>query len=222
MEFFKDEALRRCGRCRHLFPNPKISLGCAQWCDYAEQCVGSKAERSTMVRDGEFAGRILNAASELLRKGHTCRAPALLVFQHARELAAAETCKPLVVLAVALVIELEAAGSTTAAYDQGVGPDMPHERPTAEHLIGQLGMDEKDIHDVHGVLERFRHRLPAGDNETMIVTDAVSLAQLAMANSRGDLEKVKDEIVRGLNTQAGRERARRLFESALSHAPVSL
>jgi hypothetical protein len=39
IEFFKDDARRRCAWCGHLFYNPKIDLGCAEWCQYAEKCV---------------------------------------------------------------------------------------------------------------------------------------------------------------------------------------
>jgi hypothetical protein len=39
IEFFKDDTRRRCGWCGHLFYNPKIELGCAEWCQYADKCV---------------------------------------------------------------------------------------------------------------------------------------------------------------------------------------
>lgn len=39
IEFFKDDTRRRCAWCGHLFYNPKIEMGCAEWCQYAEKCV---------------------------------------------------------------------------------------------------------------------------------------------------------------------------------------
>jgi|UniRef100_A0A7V6A2U3 Zn ribbon nucleic-acid-binding protein len=39
MEFFKDDTRRRCAWCGHLFYNPKIEMGCAEWCQYADKCV---------------------------------------------------------------------------------------------------------------------------------------------------------------------------------------
>jgi len=39
VEFFKDEVRRKC-RCGHEIVNPKMDLGCAEWCQYAEQCIG--------------------------------------------------------------------------------------------------------------------------------------------------------------------------------------
>lgn len=40
VEFFKDDAIRRCPHCGYRFRNPRLDLGCAQWCPYAEQCLG--------------------------------------------------------------------------------------------------------------------------------------------------------------------------------------
>jgi hypothetical protein len=39
IEFFKDDTRRRCAWCGHLFYNPKIELGCAEWCQFADKCV---------------------------------------------------------------------------------------------------------------------------------------------------------------------------------------
>lgn len=40
VEFFKDDARRRCPHCGLRFANPQLDLGCAEWCPYAEQCLG--------------------------------------------------------------------------------------------------------------------------------------------------------------------------------------
>ncbi len=40
IEFFKDEPKLKCRKCKRLVLNPKINLGCAKWCKYAEQCLG--------------------------------------------------------------------------------------------------------------------------------------------------------------------------------------
>lgn len=40
VEFFKDEPKIKCRKCGRVVLNPKINLGCAKWCKYAEQCLG--------------------------------------------------------------------------------------------------------------------------------------------------------------------------------------
>ena len=39
-EFFKDEPKLKCRKCGQMVVNPKIDLGCAEWCQYAKQCLG--------------------------------------------------------------------------------------------------------------------------------------------------------------------------------------
>lgn len=40
IEFFKDDPKRKCPKCNSTIRNPKLSLGCAQWCDHAKECLG--------------------------------------------------------------------------------------------------------------------------------------------------------------------------------------
>ena len=40
VEFFKDDARRRCEGCGYVFSNPKLNEGCAQWFEFAEKCLG--------------------------------------------------------------------------------------------------------------------------------------------------------------------------------------
>jgi hypothetical protein len=40
IEFFKDDASRKCKKCGTKVQNPKLNLGCAQWCEHAKECLG--------------------------------------------------------------------------------------------------------------------------------------------------------------------------------------
>jgi len=40
VEFFKDDAKRRCGTCGAEIRNPRLSAGCAGWCEHAKECLG--------------------------------------------------------------------------------------------------------------------------------------------------------------------------------------
>lgn len=39
IEFWKDEALRTCPKCKAQMRNPRIDLGCARWCLQAKECL---------------------------------------------------------------------------------------------------------------------------------------------------------------------------------------
>jgi hypothetical protein len=36
---FKDDVWRWCPHCRYKFKNPRLDLGCAEWCPYAASCL---------------------------------------------------------------------------------------------------------------------------------------------------------------------------------------
>jgi len=38
VEFFKSDTVRKCEHCGYRFKNPKLDLGCAEWCPAAADC----------------------------------------------------------------------------------------------------------------------------------------------------------------------------------------
>ncbi len=38
VEFFKDDRKRKCPSCKNPMVNPKLDLGCLEWCQYADKC----------------------------------------------------------------------------------------------------------------------------------------------------------------------------------------
>lgn len=44
VEFYKDDTSRKCYKCGHRFVNPKLDFGCASYCQFAEQCLGTLPE----------------------------------------------------------------------------------------------------------------------------------------------------------------------------------
>ena len=56
VEFYKDDTSRKCPSCGHRFVNPKLDFGCASYCQFAEQCLGTLPEnflgsREDLIKD---------------------------------------------------------------------------------------------------------------------------------------------------------------------------
>ena len=45
VEFFKDDSTRKC-ECGYQMVNPKLDLGCSEYCEYAEECMGIFNEKA--------------------------------------------------------------------------------------------------------------------------------------------------------------------------------
>lgn len=56
IEFFKDDTSLTCKNCGHMVLNPKIDFGCASYCKYAAQCLGTLppellSQRQNLLKD---------------------------------------------------------------------------------------------------------------------------------------------------------------------------
>jgi len=124
IEFFKDDARRRCAWCGHMFYNPKISLGCAEWCQYAEKCVPDLMKEKKAAQT--FKERLAELVHSHLQDSEAWERTAKGM-HYALDLLKSEGGDPRVVLAAVLLHqlapeqarqfleELEAEEDTTAA-----------------------------------------------------------------------------------------------------------
>jgi hypothetical protein len=105
IEFFKDDTRRRCAWCGHMFYNPKIELGCAEWCQYAEKCVPD------LVRAKKATQNFKDLLSEMVESHLEADAAAwdqtARGVQYAQDLLKAEGGDPKVVLAAVLLHRVE-------------------------------------------------------------------------------------------------------------------
>ena len=192
VEFFKDESSGCCRSCGHRFRNPKVSFDCAKWCTYAEQCVGSAPERELTPNPGEgtLASRLIRVIKEEFQADQARIAPALTVFQYARELLSKEGGDPRITLAAALLL--------------GMGTAQ------AKQILQGIGLEEGASESVCRIISRYRMGEDVDTVEFKIVSDAAALAKLAAERPSDDLDKLQDIVKNGLKTKTGKEKARSL------------
>jgi hypothetical protein len=150
IEFFKDDARRRCAWCGHMFYNPKIALGCAEWCQYAEKCVPD------LVKAKKAAQNFKELLSEMV-KSHLQEDPAgwertAAGADYAQDLLKAEGGDPKVVLAAVLLHRL--------------GPDK------ARELLAAL---ETEPEIVEAVVELLAGQAASRDLNRQIFQDVLAL-----------------------------------------------
>lgn len=68
VEFYKDDTTRKCHGCDHRFVNPKLDFGCASYCQFAEQCLGTLPEDFLGSREDLIKDKV---AVEVKRHYHT-------------------------------------------------------------------------------------------------------------------------------------------------------
>lgn len=58
VEFYKDDTTRKCHECGHRFVNPRLDFGCATYCQFAEQCIGTLPEEFVMQQDSLLKDKV--------------------------------------------------------------------------------------------------------------------------------------------------------------------
>ncbi len=122
IEFFKDDTRRRCAWCGHLFYNPKIELGCAEWCQYAEKCVPD------LVKAKKAAQTFRELLAEMV-KSHLKNDPAAWErteqgVRYAQDLLKAEGGDPKVVLAAVLLHRVDVAQGRSFLAELETEPEI--------------------------------------------------------------------------------------------------
>ena len=78
VEFFKDDTARKCAKCGHRFVNPQMDFGCAAYCPYAEQCLGTlpdglAAQKENLLKDRVAVEMKRYFKNDFKRIGHASR-----------------------------------------------------------------------------------------------------------------------------------------------------
>lgn len=190
VEFFKDDVTRRCRACGTLIRNPKITLGCAQWCEHAKACLGYDPKD---IADGDAeTGSLLDTIIEAVKrslKGDGRVSRALAVVEEAEELLRHVEAERRVVLAAAAL-------STTEADD---------EHGTARSILEQVGLDSRTIGEVCDLIGGNADSLHLVEGR--LLRDAVRLADVRAAAAGA---QPMDGLAGDFETEVGRHRAEQL------------
>ena len=214
VEFFKDEVRRKC-RCGHEIVNPKLDFGCAQWCPYAEQCVGAvpeevkerqKAEQKDLLRERIALEMKKYFGTDFKRVNH-----ALKVAKYAEQILKMEGGNPLVVMGAAYLHDIgihEAErkhGSPSGHYQEMEGPVI------AKEILERLNVRKEMIEEICDIIGH--HHSPR-EEETLnfqILYEADWLVNIEEEEISKDRKKVEELIGKAFRTVTGKQLAEKLY-----------
>ncbi len=218
VEFFKDDTSRRCTNCGHRFVNPEMDFGCAAYCQYAEQCLGTlppevAAQQENLLKDRVAVEMKRYFKRDFKRIGHAMR-----VARHAERIAKMERANLAVILSAAYLHDIgipEAErihGSSAPQYQEKEGPGI------ARSILVGLGAKETLIDAVCDIIGHHHHPRSGDGIDFQVVYDADQIANLedrlkieSMAPTR-----LTETIETSFLTESGKKIAKDvLFESDL-------
>ena len=201
VEFFKDEPKLKCRRCGQMVVNPKIDLGCAQWCQYAEQCLGvSVGKEIRVIRE-----KLIDEMKKVFAGDQKRIEHALTVLNYAEQIQAAEGGDLLVVKAAAIlhdigIVQAERKhGSTAAKYQEIEGPII------AREILAKFNLDKADVEHICRIIANHHSAKNIDTIEFRIVWDADWLVNLPVDFTDTSKEKLKEIIDKTFKTCKGRQ-----------------
>jgi hypothetical protein len=165
VEFFKDDAVRRCRSCGARVSNPRLNLGCAQWCEHAKECLGydpKEREAEAGLGDQALVDRLVAAVKKELGKDQAAFGRAVGVMEQAQHILAENGGRPKVVLTAALLHSLDQPGK---AGQEGAPV-------RALGIMEELGMDQDTRDAVQGIIQDLHRGQSRQDPEFKIVAQA--------------------------------------------------
>lgn len=202
MEFFKDDATRRCGGCGKKQVNPKMDFGCAAYCKFAEQCLGTLPEEFVAQRDDLFKDRVAVAVKRHLGTDFKRIGQASKRARFAETIGKGEKADLPVVLCAAYLydIDTEAAGQILKT--------LGAKGPLAEAVTGLLSRPETS--DAEKTAVKNPEQDVALNKNLKVLSDADMLTHMAECEKKNgvDPKEFSDKIDRLFKTGAGRALAK--------------
>ncbi|MFZ0034585.1 MAG: HD domain-containing protein [Sedimentisphaerales bacterium] len=207
VEFFKDEPNTKCRNCGKMVANPKLDLGCAQWCQYAVQCVAASGVKNiSIIRD-----KIIDEMKKVFGKDQKRIERALAVLNYAEQIQAAEGGDPLVVRAAAILHDIgiqqaeKKYGSSAGNYQETEG------HPIARKILQNYGLTDEIIERTCKIIANHHSAKDVDTLEFRIVWDADWLVNIPDELSGAGKAKLISLIDKTFKTKTGRQIAVKSF-----------
>ena len=210
VEFFKDDTTRKCTHCDHRFINPNMDFGCAAYCQYAEQCLGTLptellSQKEDLMKDRVAIEMKRYFGRDFKRIGHASR-----VARYAERIAKSEQGNMAVILCAAFLHDIgihEAErkhGSMAGRFQEMEGP------PIARAILTQLGATGKLIDEVCDIIGHHHHPRTEDTVNFKVLYDADLITNIEenQKESRSSSEHLNRIIEKSFLTDSGRKAAR--------------
>lgn len=213
MEFFKDDATRRCPNCKKKIVNPKMDFGCASYCQFAEECLGSLPEEFVGSREDLLKDRVAVEmkryfGTDFKRMGHAAK-----VAYYAEKIGKSEKANLAVVMCTAYLHDIgiknaeEKHNSSAAKYQEVEGP------PVARQILEKLKAKEELIDEVCDIIGHHHH---PGDNESLnykCLYDADMITNMLECDGKKALDSTEfsKKLDRILMTDSGKKLAKQVL-----------
>jgi len=212
VEFFKNDVSLNCPRCTTKVKNPRLNLGCAQWCSSAKECLGFDPQNVPINQktDSSLADKLIKAMKQELGEDRKRIQHALMVFDQAQKIMRKEGGDPRIVTAAALLHDIgikdaeRKYNSSSARYQELEGP------PVARRILEELGFENQVISHVCDIVGSHHSGGKTSTFEFNVIWDADHIINM-MAEEGSGRQLTENSLNKIFRTVRGKEIASRLL-----------
>ena len=218
VEFFKDDSTRKCSHCGHKILNPQIDFGCASYCPYAEQCLGTMppellAQKQQRLIDQTAVAMKKYFGDDFRRIGHATRVARYAAQIIDTRTEAEEQIHPAVIMITAYLHDIgikEAErkfDSSSSRYQHQEGP------PVARRILTDLHAEPGLIDEVCDIIGHHHNPKMEETANFKVLYDADLIVNLEekQKESPTDPEQLRKNIGKSFLTPAGRSLAEKIL-----------
>ena len=213
VEFFKDDTARKCGHCGHRFVNPEMDFGCAAYCQYAEQCLGTLPDEVLSLKEDLLKDRVALEMKRFFKRDFKRIGQATRRARYAERIVGNEKGVLPGVLCAAYLRDI-GAPQAIQNYGDAAAAHLEKDSPAvARRILDELKAREPLIEAVCVIVGR--HGLPGRDAQpgAKIVFDADWIARMEERFKEQPVDAPQLDILieETLLTEAGKREARKVL-----------
>ncbi len=200
VEFFKDEPRMKCRNCGRVVANPKLDLGCTEWCKYAAQCAASTGAKNI----GILRDKLVDEMKKVFGKDRKRIGHALAVLNYAEQIQVVEGGDPLIVKAAAILHDIgiqeaeKKYGSSAGNYQEIEGPLI------AREILKNYGLADEVMEHICKIIANHHSAKDIDTTEFRITWDADRLVNIPDEFGGADRKYLKQLINKVFKTKEGR------------------
>lgn len=213
VEFYKDDTTRRCHDCGHRFVNPKMDFGCATYCQFAEQCLGTLPEEFVMQQDNLLKDKVAVEMKRYFKTDFKSISHATKVARYAERIGKATDGANLALILCSAYL-LNIGESETSKKDTTAASEGLHGGGSAiaTSILQKLGANEGLIQQVTSIISNTPSDSPDHILAFNIVMDANLITQMETENKATPMDQNGlEEHLLSFRSLKGAEEARALF-----------
>ncbi len=214
VEFYKDDTTRKCHHCDHRFVNPKMDFGCATYCQFAEQCLGTLPEEFVMQQDNLLKDKVAVEMKRYLKSDFKSISRATKIARYAERIGKlTEGANLALILCSSYLYNIAYKGDDTK--NSGISREKIQREGAeiASSILQKLGADDALILKVSNIINNIT---PESSDDIVafnIVMDANRITQLEEKHKETPLDQqTLEENLQSFLSEIGKEEAKKLFD----------